>query len=194
MPPVSDSFASPSASSDDERHVAEILDFWRSAPDAWFEKDPAFDAAFRDRFLDCHMAAAARRHDGWIASPNGALALILLTDQFPRNAFRGTGHMYATDPLARLYARQAQAAGHMPFVEAELRVFLCLPFAHSEAISDQDLSVELNRRLGEPWLGHAEGHRDIIRRFGRFPHRNRLLGRETTSDEALFLAEGGFAG
>ncbi|MFK8253774.1 DUF924 family protein [Ancylobacter terrae] len=194
MHPVPDGFAPPPLSADDERGIDDIVAFWRGAPDAWFDKDPAFDAAFRDRFLHRHMAVAARHHDGWIAAPKGALALILLTDQFPRNAFRGTGHMYATDPLARLYARQAHEAGYMPSFETDLRVFLCLPFAHSEDMADQHLSVELNRRLGDPWLEHAEGHRDIIRRFGRFPHRNHLLGRATTPDEADFLAAGGFAG
>ena len=175
--------------------IASVLRFWREAGEArWFEKDDAFDAEFRARFLDLHMQAAARRHDGWMTSPEGALALLVLTDQFPRNAFRGTGHMYATDPLARLYARHAQAAGHMHRVEPEIRLFFILPFAHSEDPADQDISVALNRPFGGPWLHHAENHREIIRRFGRFPHRNPLLGRETTPEEAAFLAAGGFSG
>ncbi|MCB4768439.1 DUF924 family protein [Ancylobacter sp. Lp-2] len=176
--------------------VQDVCGFWRQAGsrDLWFEKDIAFDATFRDRFLELHMQAAARRHDDWMATAEGALALLILTDQFPRNAFRGTGHMYATDPLARFYARQAQAAGHMQNVEPDIRLFFMLPFAHSEDLADQDLSVALTRPLGAPWIAHAEDHRAIIRRFGRFPHRNPMLGRETTPEEAAFLAAGGFAG
>ena len=174
----------------------QVVAFWKKAgaQGRWFDKDLGFDRVFRERFLDLHMAVAARRHDGWIASPEGALALLILTDQFPRNAFRDTGHMYATDPLARLYARQVLEAGHMDRVEPDLRLFFCLPVAHSEDILDQDLSVSLNARLGQPWLEHAEGHRDIIRRFGRFPHRNPMLGRTTTPQEADFLKGGGFGG
>ncbi len=102
--------------------------------------------------------------------------------------------MYATDPLARHYARLVLDAGHMEHVSPDLRLFFCLPFAHSENIPDQDLSVKLNARLGQPWLDHAEGHRDIIRRFGRFPHRNFMLARATTAEEAEFLQAGGFQG
>lgn len=160
----------------------------------WFEKDAAFDRNFRGRFLALHMAVAARQHDDCTETPHGALALLILTDQFPRNAFRGTAHMFATDPLARHFARQALEAGHMVRVEAQLRLFFCLPFAHSEAMTDQDLSVRLNTGLGQPWLEHAEGHRDIIRRFGRFPHRNGMLGRATTAEENAYLKGGGFQG
>lgn len=180
----------------DDGLIPDVVGFWKDAGQEgrWFDKDKDFDRRFRERFLNLHMAVAERRHDGWIETPEGALALLILTDQFPRNAFRGTGHMYATDPLARNYARQAQAVGHMERVEPELRLFFCLPFAHSEDVADQDVSVALNARLGEPWHSHAEGHRDIVRRFGRFPHRNPMLGRETTAEEASFLREGGFRG
>lgn len=173
-----------------------VLAFWREVGEQgrWFDKDPEFDRVFRERFLDLHMEVAAREHDGWIASPEGALALLILTDQFPRNAFRDTARMYATDPLARLYARQALDAGHMEWVDQGLRLFFCLPFAHSEDIADQEISVALNGQLGQPWLDHARGHRDIIRRFGRFPHRNPMVGRVTTSEEAEFLKGGGFQG
>lgn len=171
-----------------------VLAFWRASEPDWFSHRRSFDRSFHDRFLDLHMAVAARRRDDWAATPEGALALVLLTDQFPRNAFRGTGHMYATDPLARGFAGAALDAGAFERVEPGLRLFLCLPFAHSEDLADQDRSVALNARLGPTWLAHAEGHRDIVRRFGRFPHRNPLLGRETTPEEARFLAAGGFAG
>ena len=176
--------------------IADIVGFWKEAGKRgqWFAKDEVFDRAFHDRFIERHMAAAARGYDDWMATPEGALALLILTDQFPRNAFRGTGHMYATDPLARHYARQAMERGYMERVELDLRLFFCLPFAHSEAMSDQEISVALNTRLGEPWLSHAEGHRDIVRRFGHFPHRNAILGRETTAEEAAFLHDGGFQG
>lgn len=173
-----------------------VLDFWREAgaQGRWFAKDEAFDRRFHDRFLALHLAAARRELDGWAASAEGALALLILLDQFPRNAFRGSAHMYATDPLARHFARQAQAAGHPARVEPDLRLFFCLPFAHSEDLQDQALSVELNRALGPEALRHAEGHRDIVRRFGRFPHRNAMLARDTTPEEAAFLRDGGFAG
>lgn len=184
------------AGRDTDRESATVVAFWTAAgaQGQWFAKNASFDRAFRDRFLDLHMEVAARRHDGWMTTPEGALALLVLTDQFPRNAFRDTGHMYATDPLARLYARQALDAKHMDHVAPDLRLFFALPFAHSEDILDQDVSVRLNAKLGQPWLAHAEGHRDIIRRFGRFPHRNPMLARATTAEEADFLNRGGFRG
>jgi uncharacterized protein (DUF924 family) len=171
-----------------------LLSFWRQAgEDKWFGKDVVFDDACRDCFRDLHMEVAARRHDDWMDSAEGALALILLTDQIPRNIFRGTAHMYATDPLARHYARQALMAAYPGQVETDLRVFFALPFTHSEDIADQAISVALTMELvgSSEW---AEKHCDIIRRFGRFPHRNALLLRETTTAEAQFLADGGFAG
>ncbi|MBS7703764.1 DUF924 family protein [Chelatococcus asaccharovorans] len=171
-----------------------VVAFWAASSTHWFDKDAGFDHTFRERFLGLHMDVAARKHDGWMASSYGALALLILTDQYPRNAFRGTGHMYATDPLARLYAHQALEAGHMDDVEPKMRLFFSLPFAHSEDMADQDISVRLNGQLGQPWLDHAQGHRDIIRRFGRFPHRNPMLGRVTTQKEQAFLNGGGFAG
>lgn len=173
-----------------------VVAFWEQAgaEGHWFSKSAAFDRRFRERFLELHLRAARRDCDGWIATAPGTLALMILLDQFPRNAFRGTGHMYATDGLARLHAREAERRGHMAGVRPELRLFFALPFSHAEDPADQDLAVTLNRRLGQPWLSHAEGHRDIIRRFGRFPHRNPLLGRDTTSEEAAFLKAGGFAG
>lgn len=179
-----------------DRHIVpnEVVAFWRASSDRWFEKDAAFDAAFRDGFLDLHMAVAARRYDDWMETPQDTLALLILTDQFPRNAFRGTAHMFATDPLAHYYARLSLDAGHMARVEPDLRLFFCLPFAHSEDLADQELSMRLNAGLGQPWLEHAKGHRDIIRRFGRFPHRNPVLGRTTTPEEDVYLKGGGFQG
>lgn len=178
----------------EDADAADVVRFWRAAHADWFSRDPAFDRRFCERFYDLHLSAARRECDDWVGTSEGSLALLILLDQFPRNAFRGTGHMYATDPLARHFARMAYAAGHMNSVEPELRLFFCLPFAHSESIDDQDLSVELNARVGLTERSHAEGHRDIIRRFGRFPHRNTLLLRETSSEEQAFLDQGGFAG
>ncbi|RIX83186.1 DUF924 family protein [Acidovorax cavernicola] len=174
--------------------AADVVRFWQAAHTDWFSHDPAFDRRFRECFLDLHFSTARRERDAWAETPEGSLALLILLDQFPRNAFRGTSHMYATDALARHFARMANAAGYIDFIDPELRLFFCLPFSHSEDIADQDLSVELNTRLGPAEQSHAEGHRDIIRRFGRFPHRNPLLLRETTSEEQAFLDRGGFTG
>ncbi|MBA3447203.1 MAG: DUF924 family protein [Pseudaminobacter sp.] len=173
----------------------EVVKFWRDAgPDRWFFKDEAFDRNFHGRFLNEHLAAARRQCDHWSESPEGALALMILLDQFPRNCFRGTAHMFATDPLARLFAKRAIAAGHDLAAEPEIRVFFYLPLEHSENLADQQQSVELHTARAEPYLKYAIDHLDIIRRFGRFPHRNPALGRETTSEERAFLDSGGFAG
>jgi uncharacterized protein (DUF924 family) len=175
--------------------AAEIVQFWRDAgQDAWFRKDADFDAGFHERFRESHFAAARRELDHWISHPDGALALMILLDQFPRNCFRGTGHMFATDPLARHFARTALAAGLVGKVAKELQIFFVLPFEHSEDLADQRLSVELSAPYGEEFVKYAILHRDIIERFGRFPHRNPALGRETTLEEQAFLDEGGFAG
>ena len=176
--------------------IEDVVGFWKEAGTrgAWFEKDPDFDRGFRERFMALHMDAAARRLDVWMEAPEGALALLILLDQFPRNAFRGTAHMFATDALAKRFAQEALSRGYMESVEEGLRVFLCLPFSHSEDAADQELAVSLNERLGEPWLHHAVEHRDIIQRFGRFPHRNAVLGRESLPEEIAFLAGGGFSG
>lgn len=172
-----------------------VTKFWREAgEDAWFEKNDAFDADFRNRFLDLHYAAARREHDQWSNHAEGSLALMILLDQFPRNCFRGTGHMFATDPLAKHFAQKAVAARHDLALEPEVRVFLYLPFEHSEDLADQDISIELHTARAEFNLKYALEHRDIIQRFGRFPHRNRMLGRETTVQEQAFLDEGGFSG
>lgn len=172
-----------------------VVAFWRDAgPDRWFAKDTAFDRAFAERFGALHRAAAGGRLGGWIETPEGALALVLLLDQYPRNCFRGSPAMYGTDARARQVAAAALAAGHDRAIAPDLRLFLYLPFAHSEDPADQDRSVELIGTLGAPHAEHAEGHRDIVRRFGRFPHRNPILGRTTTEEEQRFLDEGGFAG
>ena len=175
--------------------AAEVAAFWREAgPDRWFAQDDAFDAKFRDRFLDRHYAAARRQCDHWSDHAAGSLALMILLDQFPRNCFRGTGHMFATDPLARFFSRKAVAAGFDQAIEQDLRVFFYLPLEHSELLADQQLSVELHTARAEPYLKYARDHHAIIERFGRFPHRNPMLGRQTTPEERAFLDGGGFAG
>jgi len=172
-----------------------VVSFWIDAgPGLWFAKDPQLDARFRDRFLLEHEAAARGELQHWKNTPDGALALVLLLDQFPRNAFRGTRRMYDTDALARDVARQAVAAGFDREIATDLRKFFVLPFAHSEDLRDQERSVALARRIGADDLAHAEHHRDIVRRFGRFPHRNAILGRESTPEEKQYLANGGYAG
>ena len=173
----------------------DVIGFWRQAgPSKWFAKDADFDRRFREAFLGAHEAAMRGDLDGWLATADGALALVLLLDQFPRNAFRGTPRMYASDATARRIAAAAVEAGHDRQAPPELRLFLYLPFAHSEDIPDQERSVVLCRLLGPPNSGNSERHRDIVRRFGRFPHRNPILGRTMTEEEQAFLDQGGYAG
>lgn len=175
-------------------HAAQaIVDFWlKAGPEKWFTKNTSFDAAFRSRFYDAHYAAARRELENWLTQPISALALILLLDQYPRNAFRDTGHMFATDGLALACARRS--LGFLEQVPADLRNFLCLPFMHAENLAVQDESVSLYRQHVPDSLGWAVMHRDIIARFGRFPHRNAALGRVTTPEEQAFLDKGGFSG
>ena len=175
--------------------AADVVDFWRVAgAEKWFGKDAAFDADFRDRFMAAHEAAASGALDSWAETADGALALMILLDQFPRNAFRGTARMFATDAKALVLADAAIGAGLDAEVEPALRAFLYLPFEHSEALADQDRALALFRPLGADLLHWAEVHHDIIVRFGRFPHRNAVLGRSSTVEELAFLESGGFAG
>ncbi len=176
--------------------VQSVVDYWRDAgPARWFARDAAFDDDFRQRFLDLHWKAARRECEHWLQSAQGALALQILLDQFPRNCFRGTAHSYATDGLARHYAQRSIEKGWDHEVAPQLRLFLYLPFEHSEDPHDQERSVAMFEALGDAeYLRYAELHRDIIRRFGRFPHRNESLGRISTPAELDYLAEGGFAG
>jgi uncharacterized protein (DUF924 family) len=172
-----------------------VVTFWREAgPTRWYRKDPAFDDDFRARFADAHRAAAARELDGWQAAAESTLALLLLLDQFPRNCFRGTAHMFATDPLARMFALGAGERGFDRAIADDLRAFMLLPFMHSESLADQDRCLALCEEMAPATVEYARTHRDIIVRFGRFPHRNAVLGRETTAQEQAFLDAGGFAG
>jgi uncharacterized protein (DUF924 family) len=174
----------------------DILGFWRQAgPPKWYAKHSGFDDSIRLKFEPSHHRAACGDYDSWAATPEGALALLILLDQFPRNLYRGSAHAWATDPKARAIARAATSAGFHMQVEPVLRQFFVLPFEHSENLADQDYSLALAAELGdEEILKWAKIHRDIIVRFGRFPHRNAALGRTTTADEQAFLDDGGFAG
>lgn len=173
----------------------DVIAFWRDAgPSRWYRKDEAFDRAFRDGFLATHEAAARGELDGWLATPEGTLALCVLLDQFPRNAFRGSPRMFATDAKALAVARHALRRKFDGHVDEELRQFFVMPFMHSEDLADQHLCVRLAKDLPTDTLRYAEMHRDIIVRFGRFPHRNPVLGRATTVEEQRFLDEGGFSG
>ena len=177
-------------------HPNDILAFWRQAgPEKWFKQKPAFDEAIRLKFEPVHHAAARGEYDGWLDTAEGALALLILLDQFPRNLYRNSGHAFATDGKARSVARHAVTAGFHHEVEPVLQGFFILPFEHAEDLADQDEAVRLARELGDADdLKWAELHRDIIVRFGRFPHRNAALGRITTPNEQAFLDEGGFGG
>jgi uncharacterized protein (DUF924 family) len=174
----------------------DIAMFWiKAGPRRWFAKDEAFDAEIRERFEALHHAAARRELDAWAQTSDGALALLLLLDQFPRNLFRGSPHAFATDPLARHFAQEAIECGFDAAVNPALRQFFYLPFEHSEVLADQERSVALCAASGDKDLLKWAGiHRDIIVRFGRFPHRNASLGRTNTPDEDAFLKSGGFAG
>ena len=177
-------------------HPNDILGFWRHAgPEKWFKRLTAFDEAIRLKFEPVHHAAARGEYDRWATTAEGALALIILLDQFPRNLYRGSAHAFATDPKARAIARAAIEAGFDRLSDPVLRNFFYLPFEHSEDLTDQDYCLTLTAETDNPDdLKWATLHREIIARFGRFPHRNPLLGRETTEDEQAFLDEGGFAG
>ena len=175
---------------------ADILAFWRAAGhDRWYEKDDAFDAEIRRRSLELWHRAAAGELSSWEATDDGALALTIVLDQFPRNMFRGDARTYATDALAREVACRAIARGADARIDPALLEFLYMPFMHSEDLADQVRCVELFRQASNADnLKYAEDHADIVRRFGRFPHRNRLLGRATTAEEQAFLDAGGFSG
>lgn len=172
-----------------------VLDFWREAgPEKWFAKDDAFDEACRTRFLPTYEAAARGDLNEWELTPEGSLAIVLLLDQFPRNMFRGTKDVYKTDPAALLAAERAIERGYDEKVDPEFRRFFYLPFMHSESLRHQQRSVALNETLGEDSAKWARHHHEIVARFGRFPHRNAILGRETTPEEEDFLKESEFRG
>jgi uncharacterized protein (DUF924 family) len=176
--------------------ASEVLRFWFGegadygvVHKRWFEKNPAFDAEVRDRFLGVYESQLVSPE--WLAQPHPCLARIIVLDQFPRNMFRGTPRAFATDALALAAARHALAAGYdRDWLRVE-KIFAYLPFEHSEALADQQRACELMRPLGEEQYDYALRHKAIIERFGRFPHRNAILGRASTPEEIEFLKQPG---
>lgn len=180
-----------------------LIDFWFGPPrspgrfqqrDVWFKTDPAFDTELRDRFAALQQRAAAGRCADWGLEAEPCLALILLLDQLPRNLFRGSARAFACDPIARAVARGALKRGFDRSLPASWRQFIYLPFEHSEDIADQEVAVQLFAAMARDpafagALDYAQRHRAIIARFGRFPHRNRALGRASTAEEEAFLRE-----
>ncbi|BDA86169.1 hypothetical protein Sa4125_37110 [Aureimonas sp. SA4125] len=165
-----------------------IIDFWREAgPDRWFFADADFDSLIRQRFLDIYERAALGELDSWTEEPNGALALVLLLDQFPRNMFRGHRRMYQTDAKALHLAREALARGDHLAVGDDVNQFLVLPLMHAEDLAMQDACVALMEEVDPDNLSFAHEHRETVRRFGRFPHRNVILGRPSSEEELEFL-------
>lgn len=173
----------------------EIVRFWRDAgPKFWFVKDETFDGRCRG-FETEHHAAARGELSAWEMDAEGALALLILLDQIPRNIFRNSPHAFATDHLAQAIAHRALARQFDAATDTDLRFFFYMPLEHAEDLSLQERCVTLFTNLGDAnYLKFAVLHRDIIARFGRFPHRNAILGRKSTTEELAFLAEGGFAG
>ena len=175
----------------------EVLKFWfERERKAWFEKNPAFDEEIRRGFLTLYEQGAAGNLEAWKQAPASCLALIVLLDQFPRNMFRGSARAFAADPLARSAARVILDNGWDKAMKPDERMFAYLPFEHAESLADQERCLALMREIAvfpetadlPKW---AEAHLVIIQRFGRFPHRNSVLGRASTPEEVEFLKQPG---
>lgn len=175
----------------------EIVSFWvdEVGPEGWYKAEDALDDTIRSRFLETWEAAREGALDHWQCSRVGSLALLILCDQFPRNMFRGDDRSFATDAKALAVAKKAIDKGFDTATEMPERIFFYMPMMHSEAGAEQDHSVRLFKmNAGDGlYLRHARIHREVIRRFGRFPYRNDALGRSSTSEEADYLANGGYA-
>lgn len=191
----------------------EVLTFWfgtldrdgRADPahaERWFRSDPAFDASIRERFDALHAAVGRGEREDWLAAPRGRLSYVIVLDQFSRNLYRGTGRMFAWDAQALAVALAGADAGEDQALAFDERSFLYMPLMHSESLAVQDRCVALFTSLRDGQSGRlrehaaysldfAERHRDIVQRFGRFPHRNALLGRASTPEELEFLAQAG---
>ena len=177
-----------------------VISTWMAAgPKRWFTRDEAFDAELRDQFGASLEHARSGSLDGWAATPDGALALILLLDQVSRNIHRGSALAFAGDEKARAIADLAITRGDLVGASKDRAMWLILPFEHHETIESQERAIALFEALGPPAPGEmdlvhwAHVHHDVIARFGRFPHRNAVLGRDTTPEEQAFLDSGGFA-
>lgn len=173
----------------------DVIEFWLAAgPKRWFTRDAAFDDDLRNRFGTAVADAVAGQYDAWAGTPDGALALVLLLDQVSRNIHRGNALAFAGDGKARAVADKAIARGDFAGVPKERGMWLILPYEHHEDIASQERAIALFEALGDAELvKYARIHRDVIAMFGRFPHRNVALGRQTTPEEAQFLEEGGFS-
>ncbi len=176
----------------------EVLSFWldECGPEAWYKSDPDLDATIRERFQPAWDAARAGSHSLWLTYPNGSLAYIILTDQFSRNMFRDDARSFAMDRAALAAAKMAIAKGWDLRIDTPARQFFYMPLEHSENACDQDRAVRLiceRMEQDETQLLHARAHREVIRQFGRFPHRNKVLGRATTAAEQVHLDAGGYA-
>ena len=192
------------SATNDATSIREVLDFWLlplshpghgKARELWWDSTPELDAELNSRFRALIEQAIAGELDHWRKSPDGALALTLLCDQFTRNVFRKSARAFAGDANARETARLAIARGYPAAYPSDIRLFFYMPFQHSEDLADQDFGCTLFATLGnEDNDKYALEHRDIIARFGRFPHRNESLGRTTSEAEQAFLKDGGFAG
>jgi uncharacterized protein (DUF924 family) len=177
-----------------EEWIGDVLGFWFAelGRAGWFRKDAAIDSAIRDRFLLLYEVLATWPAEDALASAERALATVLVLDQFPRNIFRATAQAFATDALALQVARGAIACGYDKALDPESRVFLYLPFEHSEDKADQARAVALISPLGDDeFTRYALAHKAVIDRFGRFPHRNAVLERSSTPEEEAFLKEPG---
>jgi len=169
----------------------EVLAFWFADPARSWKKDPAFDAEIRERFIALHEVIDRGEREDWLETARGALAYVIVLDQFSRNMFRGTARSFASDARARSAARRAVERGDDRALSDDERPFLYMPLMHSEDLADQDRSCALFAASRPDHLRYAEHHRNIIRRFGRFPHRNVLLGRASTPEEEEFLKQPG---
>lgn len=177
----------------------DVLDFWLGElqPKDWMSGNEALDTRIRDRWLPLWEEARAGGLRDWTVSPRTCLALVIVADQFPRNMFRGSAKAFSSDRRALAVAKAAILAGHDKRVDLPARVLFYMPLMHSEVTVDQDRCVRLMLLAcgrDSDRLQHARAHREIIRRFGRFPFRNAALGRETSPEEEAFLAVGGYAG
>jgi uncharacterized protein (DUF924 family) len=172
----------------------DVLDFWFVAhgPEDWWKKDESFDDRIRDRFLGTYRQAMACELWRWRESPGGRLAEIIVLDQFPRNMFREDPQSFAGDALALALSQEAVRAGALEALPIERKPFLILPYMHSESLAVHDEAIRLFDRPGLEYnLDFEQRHRDIILRFGRYPHRNEVLGRKSTPEELDFLEEPG---
>ena len=173
----------------------EVLSFWldECEPKDWYVADEKLDATIRARFEPVWRKAMDGGLSQWMAYPSGCLAYIILTDQFSRNMFRGTGGAFASDFAAKAVAKQAINKGWDMRIDAPARQFFYLPLMHSENLCDQDRCVRLMKeRMGPDSLLHARAHREVIRDFGRFPYRNEALGRKSTAAELAYISKGGY--